>query len=96
MGTDSRSRSDRNICKSGSRRIPELDKMLAEALASTSKEEQKEKYKEIYKLINEDLPTYPIYERCDLICYNTRVQNIEQSSYVKWYQQDKIVNIEVE
>ena len=38
----------------------------------------------------------PIYERCDLICYNTRVQNIEQSSYVKWYQQDKIVNIEVE
>ena len=56
----------------------------------------KEKYKEIYKLINEDLPTYPIYERCDLICYNTRVQNIEQSSYVKWYQQDKIVNIEVE
>ena len=75
---------------------PELDKMLAEALAATSKEEQKEKYKEIYKLINEDLPTYPIYERCDLICYNTRVQNIEQSSYVKWYQQDKIVNIEVE
>ena len=61
-----------------------------------TKEEQKEKYKEIYKLINEDLPTYPIYERCDLICYNTRVQNIEQSSYVKWYQQDKIVNIEVE
>ena len=75
---------------------PELDKMLAEALASTSQDEQKEKYKEIYKLINEELPLYPIYERCDLICYNTRVQNIEQSSYVKWYQQDKIVNIEVE
>lgn len=74
----------------------ELDKMLAEALASTSQDEQKEKYKEIYKLINEELPLYPIYERCDLICYNTRVQNIEQSSYVKWYQQDKIVNIEVE
>lgn len=75
---------------------PELDKMLAEALASTSQDEQKEKYKEVYKLINEELPLYPIYERCDLICYNTRVQNIEQSSYVKWYQQDKIVNIEVE
>ena len=75
---------------------PELDKMLAEALASTSQDEQKEKYKEIYKLINEELPLYPIYERCDLVCYNTRVQNIEQSSYVKWYQQDKIVNIEVE
>lgn len=75
---------------------PELDKMLAEALASTSQDEQKEKYKEIYKLINEELPLYPIYERCDLICYNTRVQNIEQSSYVKWHQQDKIVNIEVE
>ena len=75
---------------------PELDKMLAEALASTSQDEQKEKYKEIYKLINEELPLYPIYERCDLICYTTRVQNIEQSSYVKWYQQDKIVNIEVE
>ncbi|RHF63876.1 ABC transporter substrate-binding protein [Mediterraneibacter gnavus] len=75
---------------------PELDKMLAEALASTSQDEQKEKYKEIYKLINEELPLYPIYERCNLICYNTRVQNIEQSSYVKWYQQDKIVNIEVE
>lgn len=75
---------------------PELDKMLAEALASTSQDEQKEKYKEIYKLINEELPLYPIYERCDLICYNTRVQNIEQSSYAKWYQQDKIVNIEVE
>ena len=75
---------------------PELDKMLAEALASTSQDEQKEKYKEIYKLINEELPLYPIYERCDLICYNTRVQNIEQSSYVKWDQQDKIVNIEVE
>lgn len=75
---------------------PELDKMLAEALASTSQDVQKEKYKEIYKLINEELPLYPIYERCDLICYNTRVQNIEQSSYVKWYQQDKIVNIEVE
>ena len=75
---------------------PELDKMLAEALASTSQDEQKEKYKEIYKLINEELPLYPIYERCDLICYNTRVQNIEQSSYVKWYQQDKSVNIEVE
>lgn len=75
---------------------PELDKMLAEALHSTSKDEQKEKYKEIYKLINEELPLYPIYERCDLICYNTRVKNIEQSSYVKWYQQDKIGNIEVE
>ena len=61
---------------------PELDEMLAEALASTSQDEQKEKYKEIYKLINEELPLYPIYERCDLICYNTRVQNIEQSSYV--------------
>ena len=49
-----------------------------------------------YEIVNEELPLYPIYERCDLICYNTRVQNIEQSSYVKWYQQDKIVNIEVE
>lgn len=75
---------------------PELDKMLAEALASTSQDEQKEKYKEIYKLINEELPLYPIYERCDLICYNSRVKNIEQSSYVKWYQQDRIGNIEVE
>lgn len=75
---------------------PELDKMLAEALSSVSKEEQKEKYKEIYKLINEELPTYPIYERCDLICFNTRVKNFEPSSYVKWYQQDKIGNIEVE
>ena len=75
---------------------PELDKMLAEALSSVSKEEQKENYKEIYKLINEELPTYPIYERCDLICFNTRVKNFEPSSYVKWYQQDKIGNIEVE
>lgn len=75
---------------------PELDQMLAEALASTSQDEQKEKYKEIYKLINEELPLYPIYERCDLICYNSRVKNIEQSSYVKWYQQDRIGNIEVE
>ena len=75
---------------------PELDKMLADALTSTSKEEQKEKYKEIYKVINEELPLFPIYERCDLICYNTRVKNIEQSSYVRWYQQDVIGNIEVE
>lgn len=74
---------------------PELDKMLEDARTATSKEEQKEQYKEIYKLVNEELPLYPIYERCDLICYNTRVQNIEQSPYVKWYQQDVIGNIEV-
>ena len=74
----------------------ELDKMLQDVLHTSSKEEMKEEYKAIYQLINEELPTYPIYQRCDLICYNSRIKNMEQSPYVKWYQQDKIVNIEVE
>ncbi len=73
----------------------ELDKLLAKAQTEIDREAIMEDYKEIYKIWNEDLPVFPIYQRSDLICYNTRVKNLVSSPYVKWYQQDKIGSIEL-
>lgn len=73
----------------------ELDELLKKAQTETDREAIMEEYKEIYKIWNEDLPVLPIYQRSDLICYNTRVKNLVSSPYVKWYQQDRIGSIEL-
>lgn len=74
----------------------ELDAKFKEALGAPNEEKEKEVYKEIYKIINEDLPIFPIYQRTDCKIYNTRVKNFKASPYVRWYYQDVIVDLEIE
>lgn len=62
----------------------ELDKLLQEARRETKDDKRKELYKQIYQLINKDLPVFPMYQRSNLITYNTRVKNLVSSPYLNY------------
>lgn len=72
---------------------PEMDQMFVDARAAKTDDEFKADYAKIYKLWNEDLPVLPVYQRSNLICFNTRVQGFAQSPYCKWYVPNKIINM---
>lgn len=73
-----------------------LDKLFKQVRLKSQEDNIKADFKKIYKIWNEDLPVFPIYQRSDLICYNTRVKNITMSPYCKWYQQDRVGAITLE
>lgn len=73
-----------------------LDELFDKASAAVTREEIKKEYDAIYKLVNEDLPVFPIYERCNMVLYNSRVKNLDCSSYANWYRQDRVYKIEVQ
>ena len=75
---------------------PKLDKLFEQVRLKTDEDNIKADFKKIYKIWNEDLPVFPIYQRSDLICYNTRVKNITMSPYCKWYQQDRVGSVTLE
>lgn len=72
---------------------PDMDQLFTEARTAKTDVEYKGDYLKIFKLWNEDLPVLPVYQRSDLICFNTRVQGFAQSPYCKWYYPNKIVDM---
>ncbi len=64
---------------------PDMDALFKKARTAKSDDELKATYKEIYKTWNNDIPAIPVYQRCDLICYNSRLQNVKISPYRKWW-----------
>lgn len=72
---------------------PDMDRLFIEARSAKTDEEFKENYAKIYKLWNEDLPVLPVYQRSDLICFNSRVEGFEQSPYCRWFYPNKIINM---
>lgn len=73
----------------------DLDALFDKASSAVTQEEIKKEYGAIYKLVNEDLPVFPVYERCDLNLYNSRVKGFKSSSYVPWFMQTNIGSLEV-
>lgn len=73
----------------------ELDALFDKASSAVSQEDIKKEYGAIYKLVNEELPVFPVYERCDLNLYNSRVKGFKTSSYVPWFMQTNIGSLEV-
>lgn len=74
---------------------PELDKLLIQAKHTTSKDEMKTVYHQIYKIMNEDLPTFPLNQSSLMWAFNTRVKNFQSSPYVSPFQQDQISKLEL-
>ncbi len=65
----------------------ELDEAYKTALGTVDKTKRKAAYQKIYQIINKDLPCFPIYQRSDLVCYDTRLKTFNVSPYVPTYQQ---------
>ena len=64
-----------------------LDAAYQTALDTVDKDKRKAAYAKIYQIVNQDLPCLPIYQRSDLICYNSRLKTFKVSPYVPTYQQ---------
>ena len=65
----------------------ELDNAYKTALSTTDKDKRKAAYQKVYQIINNDVPCYIVYQRSDLICYNSRLKTFKASPYVPTYQQ---------
>ena len=62
-----------------------LDEIFNKLAVVTDKTEEKELYKELYKEWNEDLPVIPVYQRCSIGVYNSRVKGLVASPYEYYY-----------
>ncbi|MCI1982707.1 MAG: ABC transporter substrate-binding protein [Oscillospiraceae bacterium] len=66
---------------------PDVDKAYQTALGSVGKENIKKAYQKVYQMINDDLPNFIVYQRSDLVAFNTRIQDFHCSPYCPIYQQ---------
>ncbi|MFW6381451.1 MAG: ABC transporter substrate-binding protein [Bacillota bacterium] len=64
---------------------PEVDEMLDQAAAVSSREERKEIYEQVYDILEEDLPMIPIHSQPLLEGVRKEVQNYIYSPYVDDY-----------
>ncbi len=72
----------------------DLDAAYKTALSTEDKTARKAAYQKVYQLINTDLPNFMIYQRSDLIAYNTRFKTLKVSPYVPIYQTYNTVELQ--
>jgi peptide/nickel transport system substrate-binding protein len=53
-----------------------LDKLLNQELTQTNVKERTKTFGEINKLLNKELPVFPVYQRNDLWIINSRIGNV--------------------
>lgn len=58
-----------------------VDKLLEDSAKEIDINKRKAIYKDLYKLLNEELPLTPIYQRSDMWVVNGRIKGIEVSTY---------------
>ena len=72
----------------------ELDAAYDTALSTLDKTKRKAAYQKVYQIINNDLPNFIVYQRSDLIAYNTRFKTFKASPYVPTYQQYNLYELQ--
>lgn len=63
---------------------PEVDKLIAEAVNSTDREQAKELYVKAWAIISSDLPLFPLWYPANMIVANKRIGNIKISPSGDW------------
>ncbi len=60
---------------------PEVDRLYEAARAEMNMDKRAEYYGELYKILNNDLPVLPVYQRANMWCVSARVKNFDVSPY---------------
>ena len=64
----------------------ELDKLVVDVKKEIDDTKANEMYAKTIKMVNEDVPVMPVYQRMNMNCYNARVLNVKFGMYYDWYE----------
>lgn len=73
-----------NCCNRGRYSNPDVDKLIADAMAETDKAKAKELYGKAWSIVSSEMPMLPLWYPSNMIVANKRIGNIKINASGDW------------